>query len=201
MTDISEGGHGYCKVGKQCHPADPHCIYPRCQRPAPNTDISKLVAELRELHDEVKIRNYAWAVAPSAARLVEVLPTLLTEIERLTYQNELLLDRLEANFAWQFIDGVKTKVKVEPGSIPDGIDCRDETIKLQDAHIERLTGLVRDMEGALEWYGEQARLARLIHAEGDAGRHALADDGGKRARAALTAAREHGRGDDSSTAA
>lgn len=38
---------------------------------------------------------------------------------------------------------------------------------------------------ALEWYGEQARLARLIHSEGDAGRHALADDGGKRAREAL----------------
>lgn len=38
---------------------------------------------------------------------------------------------------------------------------------------------------ALEWYGEQARLARLIHSEGDAGRHALADDGGKRARQAL----------------
>jgi hypothetical protein len=40
---------------------------------------------------------------------------------------------------------------------------------------------------ALKWYGEQARLARLIHSEGDAGRHALAADGGKRATAALTA--------------
>lgn len=38
----------------------------------------------------------------------------------------------------------------------------------------------------LEWYGEQARLARLIHSEGDAGRHALQDDGGKRARAILS---------------
>jgi hypothetical protein len=40
---------------------------------------------------------------------------------------------------------------------------------------------------ALEWYGEQARLARLVHSEGDTGRHNLADDGGKRARATLTA--------------
>ena len=39
--------------------------------------------------------------------------------------------------------------------------------------------------GAVEWYGEQARLARLIHREGDAGRNALAADGGTRARAAL----------------
>lgn len=41
------------------------------------------------------------------------------------------------------------------------------------------------VRAALAWYGEQARLARLIHREGDSGRHALADDGGKRAAAAL----------------
>lgn len=42
-----------------------------------------------------------------------------------------------------------------------------------------------ELRKALEWYGEQARLARLIHREGDAGRHALADDGGRRARQSL----------------
>lgn len=41
---------------------------------------------------------------------------------------------------------------------------------------------------ALRWYEEQARLCRLIHSEGDAGRNALAADGGQRARAALAAA-------------
>ena len=41
------------------------------------------------------------------------------------------------------------------------------------------------LRSALGWYGEQARLCRLIHSEGDSGRHALADDGGKRASAAL----------------
>ena len=46
------------------------------------------------------------------------------------------------------------------------------------AQVERL-------RAALEWYGENARLARLIHSEGDKGRHAIAEDGGKRARAAL----------------
>lgn len=45
---------------------------------------------------------------------------------------------------------------------------------------------VERLREALAWYGEQARLARLIHSGGDAGRHALADDGGKRARSALT---------------
>ncbi len=46
------------------------------------------------------------------------------------------------------------------------------------------------MRQALEWYQEQARLCRLIHSEGDAGRNALAADGGRRARAALSATQE-----------
>ena len=44
---------------------------------------------------------------------------------------------------------------------------------------------VRELVEALDWYREQARLARLIHSEGDKGRHALQGDGGKRAAAAL----------------
>ena len=44
---------------------------------------------------------------------------------------------------------------------------------------------VAELDAALSWYGEQARLARLIHTGGDGGRHALAEDGGKKARAAL----------------
>jgi hypothetical protein len=43
---------------------------------------------------------------------------------------------------------------------------------------------------ALEWYGEQARLARLVHSGGDKGRYALADDGGKRAREVLSSSSE-----------
>ncbi|MES2667421.1 MAG: hypothetical protein V4712_15085 [Pseudomonadota bacterium] len=44
---------------------------------------------------------------------------------------------------------------------------------------------VAGLEVELAWYGEQARLCRLIHSEGDAGRHALSNDGGKRALAVL----------------
>ena len=46
---------------------------------------------------------------------------------------------------------------------------------------------VRALVADLEWYGEQARLARVIHSEGDKGRHMLASDGGSRASAALAA--------------
>ena len=60
---------------------------------------------------------------------------------------------------------------------------------LAAANPARIIALVDEVErlrGALAWYGEQARLARLIHGEGDAGRNALAADGGTRARQALT---------------
>mgnify|MGYP000362648146 CR=1 FL=1 len=55
------------------------------------------------------------------------------------------------------------------------------------ANTERDAALAENasLREALEWYGEQARLARLIHSEGDIGRHALAADGGKRAISAL----------------
>ncbi len=46
---------------------------------------------------------------------------------------------------------------------------------------------VKALRDTLEWYGEQARLAKLIHSEGDPGRWALAEDGGKRANSALSA--------------
>lgn len=46
--------------------------------------------------------------------------------------------RLEMDGVWQLIDGKMQRISVEPGSIPDGIECRDETIKLQDAEIARL---------------------------------------------------------------
>lgn len=44
---------------------------------------------------------------------------------------------------------------------------------------------IATLREALEFYGENARLCRLIHSGGDEGRQALSDDGGKIARAAL----------------
>lgn len=41
------------------------------------------------------------------------------------------------------------------------------------------------LRAELAWYGEQSRLARIIHSEGDSGRHALQADGGHRARDAI----------------
>ena len=55
----------------------------------------------------------------------------------------------------------------------------------RDGEVSLLNAAIREKDEALRWYAEQARLCRLIHSEGDAGRHALAADGGKRARKAL----------------
>lgn len=55
-----------------------------------------------------------------------------------------------------------------------------------EARATRAEERIAEMDAALEWYGENARLCRLIHSGGDAGRSALAEDGGKRARAIRT---------------
>ena len=57
----------------------------------------------------------------------------------------------------------------------------DECLYEIDLQAARIAAL----EDALKWYGEQARLCRLITSEGDPGRRALDADGGARARAAL----------------
>ena len=63
--------------------------------------------------------------------------------------------------------------------------CDPQTIAELCIETLSLRARVKVLEEALRWYGEQARLAKLIHAEGDLGRHRLAKDGGERARAAL----------------
>jgi hypothetical protein len=91
----------------------------------------------------------------------------------------------------------------------DALNARDEIKALFETQAREIASLLADKTAAeeriealkarvarltpeLKWYGEQARLARLIHGEGDAGRHALAEDGGKRARAALAEANDAG---------
>lgn len=63
---------------------------------------------------------------------------------------------------------------------PVGHDAWEAAAAITDLHAEN-----QRLCEALAWYGEQARLARLIHSEGDAGRRNLEADGGSRARAAL----------------
>lgn len=68
------------------------------------------------------------------------------------------------------------------GSPPPG---QDTTIGQWSSRAHDAESRVLLLQETLEWYAEQARLCRLIHAEGDHGRNALANDGGRRARAVL----------------
>jgi hypothetical protein len=61
-----------------------------------------------------------------------------------------LQERLEMTHAWRTVDGKMQRVAVELGSIPDGIECRDETIRLQDRRIEELQADAARMRAALE---------------------------------------------------
>ena len=63
---------------------------------------------------------------------------------------------------------------------------RDPLIAAAADELTALTAKVALLTEALEWYGERARLARLIHSGGDPARFELSDDGGKRARRALS---------------
>ena len=69
-------------------------------------------------------------------------------------------------------------------------DAYEKTLKrIEQEDDTRLRAVEKErdaLRAALEWYGENARLCRLIHSEGDKGRNALAEDGGNRARAALS---------------
>ncbi|MFN3169256.1 MAG: hypothetical protein ACE37E_01025 [Hyphomicrobiales bacterium] len=95
-----------------------------------------------------------------------------------------------------FIESYKLAMGLEAcGLLPDServkeleVVLRQVTSSLGTTITERDEALVREqvLREALEWYGENARLARLIHDEGDPGRHKLAHDGGEKARQALT---------------
>jgi len=55
-----------------------------------------------------------------------------------------LRERLEMTHCYVFKNGKSVKRKVKPGEyIPDGIECRDETIRLQDQYIKELQAKVR----------------------------------------------------------
>ncbi len=65
-----------------------------------------------------------------------------------------LQDRLEMRHVWQIgPDGQKVRVEVEPGSIPDGIACRDETIRLLDQKCAALRAEAVRLQAALRRMG------------------------------------------------
>lgn len=93
-------------------------------------------------------------------------------------QRDRLMDRLEMRHAY---DGEGNRIAVEPGSIPDGIECRDDTIKLQDERIARLEAQRDRLRDALRFYAERVNYVARSGMESPISR----DQFGGRARAAL----------------
>src|SRR5882672_142906 len=99
-------------------------------------EIAELIAELED--------KASWPGSPYEKAA--------TAIRALAQENERLHERLEDNHEFQLIDGKMTRIEVAPGSIPDGIECRDETIKLQDERIDRQSARIRELEAERDQY-------------------------------------------------
>lgn len=82
---------------------------------------------------------------------------------------------------------------------PDGGDVKlaEATQRLRTAYEtasrerDAARALLREAGEVVQWYGENARLCRLIHSGGDTGRQSLSNDGGKRALAFLARIKEN----------
>jgi hypothetical protein len=77
------------------------------------------------------------------------------------------------------ITRLRERLEIDPRHPYDGIHCRDETIRGQDAEITRLRAEVARKDAALKWYAS-AEAWTVAQVEGPDG------DYGDRARAALT---------------
>lgn len=89
-------------------------------------------------------------LSDSAVTLPARCRELEAEIDRLRAEVARLHERLEDNHWFEHVDGEMVRVDVEPGSVPDGIECRDETIKLQDENIDRLRAALAETRAAAQ---------------------------------------------------
>lgn len=94
-------------------------------------------------------------------------------------KQERIAQELRLHNAWRRGEGVFDGVTPAPmPHTPKELGELIEAAAINCEHVQLLATV-------LAWYGEQARLARLIHSEGDVGRNALANDGGRKAKDAL----------------
>lgn len=78
--------------------------------------------------------------------------SLVATAHRIADELAALHTRLEDNFCYD-IKG--NRVEVEAGSIPDGITCRDETIKLQNESISKLYNDLAALQARIEEAGKE----------------------------------------------
>lgn len=74
------------------------------------------------------------------------------ETEQLRQRVKDLEERLECNHVYNHKG---EREEVEPGSIPDGISCRDETIRLLDRNCDALREKLEKAKSCLDWYADE----------------------------------------------
>lgn len=119
-------------------------------------------AQAEDIERQSEALNRATDESDAKDREIKALGLAITakaeEIDRLN-------ERLENN---HMFDAQGGRVDVEPGSIPDGIECRDETIKFQDERITALTfenTNLRDEVG--EWKANANEAQEVITAQAE----------------------------------
>lgn len=118
------------------------------------------ISELADWFDSPDHHDDVEAAAEDAKAIRTLLAAHAADREEIWRLNT----RLENNHAW--IDGVLETV--HPGSIPDGIECRDETITQQDASLTRIRSKLDMAMKALE----EARDLLLERVQGSPARSA-----------------------------
>ena len=124
--------------------------------PAVEAMIARLRAEAPAKYDE------NWQARNQAA---DILAAQAAEIERLH-------TRLEDNFMFILRNGEFVREACEPGTIPDGIECRNETIKGIEEQRNALRAELAKMTAERDGYRD--RWMPLV-LERDAAREALGD--------------------------
>lgn len=101
---------------------------------------------------EAMIEELDFGVA-SQAKAADIMRAQQATIEALRADVARLNERLENNRVYSFKDGQPIREDVEPGSIPDGIDCRNETIK----GLEHIVADLRAQLAAVKAERDEAR--------------------------------------------
>jgi hypothetical protein len=105
-------------------------------------DEDDLVRRLRDIAGRAGIPNYVDVELLEAATTIQALRMRVATYER----------RLEIDRCWAFENGEKVEKVVPPeerDSFPDGIECRNETIKLLDRNVDALRADVAKLGGVL----------------------------------------------------
>lgn len=112
--------------------------------------------EFAKIADFIEPHWRGAGVKLEAAWIIDIIGKLSSDHDALALEVERLHERLEDNHEYQLIDGKTVRVDVPPGSVPDGIECRDETIKLKRERIRELEADLAAAKDERDKFMEQA---------------------------------------------